>query len=629
VQITPAPLPQGDVRIYEFGARLDHDCVRTVDEQIFKAHQLYNQLVACMQTTVRDMQAYLLDHAGPDAHAAKARVDGLNEAFNAARAANDENRMTTVATERREAWRALAAVLRIARKEHRTAMQETFLSRIGKKSACETYQLRCKAVADGLGWATANATLDAALIAFKKSFALGRAPRFARIADSIQDTLTLQFTAAGGINIERLLDGKHTELALKPPAVCGKRGYGTFAFRLGAASAETQATGTWQYHRPLPPGGTVGLARLVRRRIGPKTTWSLQLQVRSPLPEREHEDRRPLVTVHPGWAADLSGRRIAGIADAADPGLATVLQLPPDIEHGLQRAAELESTRSQARDALTPMLKVHPWPQELLNAATPEEDASASGDSGPMAPERIMCRKVADEILALRRLPAQHIAIRRLHRLARWLRLAEVDVPDWLETWRKEDKLRWQASAAAAKRARNRRRGFYRETALRLASQYQAIVIEPLNLADAAKKIDEATGERSDFAKKARAGRVVAAIFELDSAIRWAATKCGTAVLDLTGETAQHCAICGGHSLKADDEDSQCLRCSDCGADIDRKRNGAALAWQAAAAHLETHLEDFWRLTLENRASAAAKRDEKKTKLQEGRRAAMRETLET
>jgi hypothetical protein len=88
-------------------------------------------------------------------------------------------------------------MLKETRKALRAEINRDYLSKIGKNSSCETYKLRSKAVADGLGWATANQVLDAALIAFKKSFVRGNAPRFVVGAprfvvgdEKDQDTLT-------------------------------------------------------------------------------------------------------------------------------------------------------------------------------------------------------------------------------------------------------------------------------------------------------------------------------------------------------------------------------------------------------------------------------------------------------
>ena len=423
-------------------------------------------------------------------------------------------------------------------------------------------------MAAGLGWATANAVLDAALIAWKKSFALGRPPRFATGLEKEQDTLTLQFATAGGVDAETLLAGEYSELSLLPTQGCGRRKYGEFRFRLGAARDKTYATGTWQYHRPLPEGSSISLARLIRRRIGKDYRWTIQLVTRlTPGQAAPMSNRKPLVAVHFGWAADVSGRRVAGITDSANPAVARILHLLSEIEERLKHAAEIQSERHLARDALMPKIK------------------------GATLPETVP-DNVQEELAALRRLPAQHIALSRLHRICRMLREVE-QMPDWLEIWRKEDRLRLQAATHIARRARNARRDFYRVTAASLARGYDAIAIEPLDLAGAARKVDVLTGEYTEFAKKARAGRVVAALYELESAIRWAAVKNGAALIEITGSTIRRCGICGG-KVETDREDGQLIRCLDCGAESDRKKGGATTAWQIAAEQLEELVAQYW-----------------------------------
>lgn len=611
MHIKPILPPSGDVLIYEFGVRLDKDCQQAAGDQIFKARRLYNALVASIRDTVTQMRAFVIDRAGPEAQRCQSEVDALNHAFDAARAVNNEEAMKRVAEARREKWRELATFVAAARKAHRAEIQTLFLSRIGKNEGCETYRLRSQAVAAGLGWATANAVLDAAIVAFKASFARGKAPRFASSEDKDQDTLTLQFTAAGGVSVGAILGGGHTELALLPTNGCGKRKYGEFRFRLGLAAAGNNATGTWQYHRPLPEDASIGLARLVRRRIGKDYKWAIQLQVKLKRPPAEVvsiTDRKPLVAVHFGWSYDIEGRRVAGITDGPDPGEATVLKLPPEVEERLDRASKIQSERDSARDAIAPRLR---------EIDVIEIDPTSLDGLAPDAPENLLA-KAMDELKVIRRLPAQHVALRRLHRLCAMLRRAE-RLPEWLEAWRKDDRLRWQAHAHIARRARNQRKDFYRRIAIDLTRRYSTITIEPLDLAAAAQKVDENTGERTEFAKKARAGRVVAALYEFESAIRMAAAKTGTALLEISGETASCCATCGGAVL-SDKESSQILHCSQCGADLDRKQNGAALAWQHVHEDIEGLVAQFWSEAIAARQASAQKQAEKKSKMADGRR---------
>lgn len=597
-QIAPADIPSGDSIIYEYGIRIDLESAALAGEQIALSRRLYNDIIASIRSVFYELQEFVIERAGDEAVSLRDRIDRLSEAFDTAKAADNEPAMKQIAEERREQWKALSAALKDTRKEHRAEIKSRFLSRVGRNSSCDTYKIRSAAVASGLGWGTANAVLDAALQAFKKSFALGRAPRFALATEIDQDCLTLQFTAAGGVEASAILSGRHKEFTLHPTAGCGRRKYGEFKFRLGAAAVDAWATGTWQYHRPLPSGSSIALARLVRRRVGPHYKWAVQLLVKPIEPVRvEVGKRAPLVAVHFGWASDTEGRRVAGIADAADPGAAQILAIPPHIEKALGRSSEIQGRRDAERDAIATKVRALDVPDTAGEA-------------------------LLEIVGKIQKTRPQDISANRLHYLCRLLK-AEDRLPEWLEDWRHDDRLRWQDQTHIAKRARNARKTFYREVAMSLARRYSAIAIEPLDLAEAAVKVNQLTGEKSDFSKKARAGRVVAAIYELESAIRWAATKTGAAVLDISSApTASTCSICGGGHIAALEGDRQTLACVDCGAVVDRKQNGAALAWQEVSEQRDSHVEDFWIAHLGKCDDAHAKKAEKLTKMAEGRRKA-------
>jgi hypothetical protein len=571
-KLAPLMAPSGEVVVYEYGCRLDPECIQAVAHQISMARRLYNDIIAIERTAVDEAQAYVLDRAGPTAQQVQADIAVLSDQFSAAKARDDEPEMKRIAELRRERWKALGDMLKDARRDCRADVQAQFLSRIGRNSSCATYQARSKAVADGLGWGTAGAVLDASLTAFKKSLAKGRAPRFASGAAVDQDCLTLQFTAAGGVSSADILMGKQADFAILPTNGCGKRAYGDFRFRLGAAKAGTNATGTWQYHRPLPEGSSIALARLVRRRVGPHFKWAIQLLVKPAVPVRVpvETERKALVTVHFGWAADTAGRRVAGIADSADPGSARVLALPPDIESDLERSASIQGERDVARNDIA--LKVHAM------------DTPAS-----------TTEQLAELMEKVRRTRPQDISANRLHYLCRLLHEVSA-LPNWLDAWRQVDKMKWQAQTSIARRARNTRRTFYRNVAINLGRQYAAIALEPLDLAEIAVRVNEVTGEKSAFSRRVRSGRVVAALYELESGIRWAATKTGAALLELAGPTASQCGICGG-PVVAPDDNHQELVCQDCGAVLDRlheaKRYGVLVDYRGILKALDTAVKAY------------------------------------
>jgi len=592
---------------YEYGVRIDPSCDAAVREQIRLARLTYNNLVACMHAVYDDMQTFIIASAGGDAQSLHREIEDLGEQFKAAKVEGDDDRLKAVAELRREKWKQLSTMLAAVRTEHRRTLSERFYSRIGKNSGCETYQLRCAAVRAGLGWATANAVLDAALVSWKTSMKQGKPPRFAVGGEKTQDTLFLQFTAAGGLPAARILSGEHGEIQVSvPDGGAGRRRYGEFLFRLGAASQGVYASGTLQYHRPLPEGATVCMARLVRRRIGNDYRYGLQLVISAHIENLMSaipRPRKPLLAVYFGWSADVSGRRVAGVTDAADPELARVLQLPPSIEADLTRAQEIQAARDKSRDEIIPKVK--------------SLEACAGWDKHVMA-----------DWEKFKRLPIQHVSANRLHHWRRqfWEQDA---LPEWFASWARADRLQWQSTAHIAKNARNRRKTYYREQAKTWASQYSAILLESIDLDCAAKKLDEKTGEKSGFAKKARSGRVIAALCELESAIRWAAEKNGAAVLELMGEeTASQCGICGGNQLQGDENEGQRLHCNDCGAVLDRKKNGAAVAWQIAREQYESLVSDYWKTHLDNQRAADEKRSARKEKMASARAANRAQKME-
>lgn len=564
--------------------RLDKECTKAVADQIHKARALYNNLVAVMRVIVTEQQAFVLDKAGNDAKTLDMEISGLTEQFLAARANQDEIAMKQVAQERHqkrvELWKMLAG----ARKEHKQESQERFLSRIGKRTECDTYKARCDAVSDGLGWATANEILDNALDAFKKTFAKGQAPKFAVGSEKVQDSLTLQFTAAGGVPSGLVLSKNKGELSMEPPS-SGK--YGEFRFRLGAAKDDVWATGTWFCDRMVPQAASIGLARLVRRKIGKDFKYWLQVQVKMPETVAPHSTKKPLVAVHFGWAKDGDVRNIAGIAECAEPSMVEILKLPERVEAMLNQSSVAQSRRDVALNELIPKIKV--W--------------------NPVG----MPDEIESELQAIKKLRTEYVSQSRLHKLCWAIKYAGLNVPDWLELWRKRDKMDWQEASHVARRARNVRKNFYRETAARLAATYSAIVLEKPDLKAVAELVDEQTGEKTKMSKKARGGRVIAGVYELDLAIRQAFEKAGGAILVMSGEnTASRCAVCGGKVASLQDM-ADSAACTDCGAALNKKQNGAANAYRIASEVIEEKVADYH---LEARKVFSEKQDKQREKLQ-------------
>lgn len=570
--IEPWLAAPADIVVYEFGARLDADSQVAANAQIQQARQLYNALVGCIRIVHTEMNAWVLDRAGPAAQALQGQLLQCEGEIASARKAGEVERLQQLSPQRLQLGTALTALLRPVRQQHRAVLRTDFFSRVGNSTGTQTYALRCQAVAAGLGWATANDVLDSALLAWKKSLALGRAPRFANGDRRDQDTLTLQFTAKGGLPVHQVLDGGSQELHLVAPDSARRRAYGSFRFRLGLAQAGVDAAGTWQYHRPIPDGAHVTSARLVRRRVADRFSWSIQLVLR--LVEPIHVAQAsagPLAALHFGWTQCEGGRLVATVAQDADPARAMAIVLPSSIEDDLAQAAELQARRARARDALLSHLATLTRVKRQLPAT------------------------LREELVSLARLPANQLAAPRLYRLHAALGKAGL-WRDWFDDWIRDDRMQWQAAVLLARRARGRRRDFYRCAALQIASHHRAVVLEPLDLRAASKAVDEASGQWAGFSRHARAGRVTVALHEFEQALRWACIRHDTPVFELKGMTTRTCAVCGALGLTeppglARDGRRQVL-CSHCGAQHDRQANAACCAWRKTHEDLDLRIRD-------------------------------------
>ena len=584
--ITSGYTPPGDVLVFEYSCRIDKTSLEHINQQIFLSRKLYNDVIACVSSIYQELQSFVIEKTGAGAQELQADIEQLNDAFRNAKALDDEPAMQNIAEQRRGKWKELSTALKATRQTYRQEIRDFYLSRIGINATCETAKIRSQAVDMGLGWATATVVLNSALLAFKKSFSLGKSPRFARGEMIDQDCLSLQFTQAGGVASASILQGLLSDLSMTA-SNCGRRAYGEMKFRLGAAKMKTFATGTWQYHRPLPEGSNVAVARLVRRKVGASYKWAIQLIVKTKQPVRiQTAERLPLVAVHFGWTGDVNGRRVASLSDCADPSASIIVSLPPRIEEDLQRADQVRSKRDTKRDEIAPQIKLISLPCDVTADLT-------------------------DIFDRVRKTRPQDISANRVHYLCRLLKQND-SMPEWLETWRKEDKLQWQAQTHIARRARNARKTFYREQAINIAKRYDTIAIEPLDLASAAIKVNAITGTKTEFSAKARSGRVVAALYELESALRWAAAKTGASVLDVVANTATQCSICSG-KVQPTKDNHQLLVCSECGAVLDRKQNGSAMAWQLVNEVREDAVTTFW---LEHFANIDENKLAKETKQQ-------------
>lgn len=572
-------------RVFQYGIRVNNESRELINQQFFLAHQTYNDIVAEIRRIAQDALLWLQEQAGPEAATIRAKIDELNEQFDKAKAEDNRDALKIIAEERRGLWREWYQLMHAARRENSAELMLK-LNNIGERAECSIYLIRCGAVKRGLGWATANAALKAAIQAFRKQWPKFKQPNFRRIAEIPRKTLELQFTTPGGITVESVLSRKCPEVSIHQN---GKK-YADFTFRVGAGDDRKDVTGTIFYHRALPPEGKIKYARLVEQRIGKDLRHYLQLVVTGMPSNGNGADptERPLAALDFGWYFEDDGRRIAGFADGGSPDDAEIVRLPSDIDDLLVRSENFKAERDTARDEVVSYLK------ELAFEAIPEA--------------------IQEELLLLRKLPVQHVAPSRLARLSiRW----RTECPNYrqsvlqrLEDWRKDDKMRLQAESHLASRARGRRKKYYEELALIWTNKYGTIVIDSPELSEAAVVKDKTTGRHNKLGGIARGGRVKAALYDLEQALVNAASKTGTRLVKIKGRTSKTCSLCGGTIALQNDSDRNAL-CTECGATLDREKNAAAVVWLQGMAQADAIAQEY-RAAQDKHAEQLQKRLERK-----------------
>jgi Putative transposase DNA-binding domain len=577
------------VMVFQYGCRVDDEAIKTAQEQFFKAHTLYNALVAKIREISQAARECVMNAAPEEAHALQSTIDALTVDFAAAKAADDEPKMKDIAAARKAAWIAMKPLLKSARTAIKTQLKDDYYSRIGKNVGTDTYSIKVAAVAAGLGGDTASDVLDSALQAYEKSMAKGGMPHFRRAHEVTSETLMIAAHRGGGIPTEAFTSGNYMPVQIKLRGDVRRRVYHPFEFRAGAASEKRWISGTVEMHRALPLHAGVAEVRLKRARIGNAYRWYLQFvcvmseqSFEQPSAAAERPPKKPLAAVHFGWAQRDDGREIAAIADGNDAANVTMIHLPTSIEHTLDAAEAKQSERdhwfNQNIEAMRESLRAL-LPANLEDPSTRPNTANALA----LATNEILQARV----LAMWRTRATHISHSKLHALIIALQQAGVE-DSVLTRWAngdndmKGDLSMWSSHSHGVRRASMQRRSFYREVAAKLAREYDAVVISDIDLAEAAVKVNTATGEKSDFNAAARSGRVRAALSQLKDAIKNAFAREGGVVLASNYDAvASICSDCGSSHLLTDDADHLQQRCQDCGAKHHRKVNAARNLWRS------------------------------------------------
>jgi hypothetical protein len=544
--------------VYEYGVRIDRDAIDLSEDQFQRAHHLYNEIIARIREIVEASRAFCSEKSSPAAKEIDAQIAQLTDSFKAAKAADNEDEMKRIATARRELWAQQKPLMAEVRNTHKLELIQRFYSRISKSAGGELHALKIAAVSAGLGGDSAEDVITSALQAHQKSKSSGGMPHFRRADEIVQQTLMIAAHRGGGVPVTDITDGSYRPVSVSLRGDYRRRVFHGFQFRAGSAVSGKWISGTIEMHRALPTDAGVAEIRLKRTRVGQHYRWHLQFICVLSKTEKSVSStvgKKPLVAVHCGWAARDDGRVVAGIAHSQDVGSARLYSIAPDVERLLDRAAALQSERDLMLN--TAYRGIRSWLTSIV-----------CDTLDPVLMERVQ-RMVNTTSFT-------QVAPHRLHKLIAQLQragYAQSDASQWADT----DRKMWRTQAFSQRKALMRRRYEYRQLACELASNYEACVLTDLDLKTAAMKVDEFSGEKTEFSAKARAGRVRAALSEFRSAIINAFSREGGVVLASAGaNVARTCSVCQHNGGLSDvDKDPQQQQCPGCGERYARKANAA------------------------------------------------------
>jgi hypothetical protein len=318
------------------------------------------------------------------------------------------------------------------------------------------------------------------------------------------------------------------------------RNSGTLRFRV---SSDEKGRPTWAefpiiIHRPMPADGVIKGAWVIRRRVGMRWKWDLQIQLEAPsfLAEPASETGHT-VAVDFGSRGKDSGYRVAYALDEAGEsahfGFDEIVSGGRTVAERFQHAESLQKIRD--REFNTARESLATW---VDSASVPAW--------------------LAEQTATMR----QWRSTRRLARVVSQWRDSRFDGDSeafaLADAWRKQERHLYQWECDERRKAERRRNDAYRVWARRLAERYQRVVIEGVDRAAVIRKPDpEAEDHATQYANWLRSKTAVAT---LRTFIRDAFGAQRVTVLATAGR-ASTCPVClgkaqteGGYLRCAEDE---------------------------------------------------------------------------
>jgi hypothetical protein len=327
-------------------------------------------------------------------------------------------------------------------------------------------------------------------------------------------------------------------------------GFRTLALRIGSNPdpARTPVWARWPLvaHRPFPAGAIITRVTVQRETEGPNEHWTALFTVRVPEKTGVPATVGGSVAADIGWRVIGDALRVAVWVDAR--GTVGELRLNPHELSKLGMPDALRAIRDDRfnleRTWLVGWMQNHNIPDCMMERTKTIADWRS-------------CGRLAALVLDWRG-----------HRFD-----GDAEAFSRIEAWRQWDKIHWQWEASQRSKAMGHRKNLYRNYGVRLARQYDALVLEKFDLRTFAIRAPVDSPEADN--ETARHSRVQACLSELRGAFVWAFTRERRAVIDVDPMDSTHeCHACGAY-VEFDAAKFLYATCQACGTRWDQDENAA------------------------------------------------------